>query len=66
MRFAEGLDQDYRPLSASTIDEVVDAVEPLRFDRMYSHFHHREIESDAKGAVQRSAERYKQAIGLQN
>jgi len=33
---------------------------------MYSHFHHREIESDAKGAVQRSAERYKQAIELQN
>lgn len=52
------------PLSASTVDNVVDSVQPLRFDRMYSHFHHREIESDAKGAVQRSAERYKQAIGL--
>jgi hypothetical protein len=51
------------PLSARTIDDVVDAIEPLQFDRMYSHFHHREIESDAKGAVQRSAERYMQAIG---
>ncbi len=66
VRFAEGLDQDYRPHSARMIDNVVDAIEPLRFDRMYSHFHHREIKSDAKGAVRRSAERYKQAFGLQN
>ena len=53
------------PLPPGTVDNVVDAIMPLEFDRMYSHFHHREIESDAKGAVRRSAERYKQAIGFQ-
>jgi hypothetical protein len=35
---------------------------PLKFDRIYSHFYHLEIEAEAKEAVQRSAARYKQAI----
>ena len=55
---------NYIPLAASTVDRIVDKVMPLKFDRIYSHFHHLDIDTDAKGAVQRSAERYKQAIRL--
>jgi len=54
---------NYIPLAASTIDGIVGKVMPLKFDRMYSHFYNLVIEADAKGAVRRSAERYKQAIG---
>jgi glyoxylase-like metal-dependent hydrolase (beta-lactamase superfamily II) len=57
---------NYIPLSASIVDRIVEVVMPLKFDRIYSHFHHREIESEAKEAVQRSAERYKQAIGFRS
>jgi glyoxylase-like metal-dependent hydrolase (beta-lactamase superfamily II)/DNA-directed RNA polymerase subunit RPC12/RpoP len=55
---------NFIPLSASTIDSIVDKVMPLRFDRIYGHFFGLEIEADAKSVVQRSAERYKQAIGF--
>jgi hypothetical protein len=34
-----------------------DATEPFRFDRLYDNFG-RTIDSDAKGVVQRSADRY--------
>lgn len=57
---------NYIPLAATTVDRIVDKVMPLKFDRIYSHFYHLDIEADAKGAVQRSAERYKQAIGLRS
>ncbi|HEX6384813.1 MAG TPA: MBL fold metallo-hydrolase [Anaerolineae bacterium] len=53
---------NYIPLAASTVDAIVDKVMPLKFDRIYSHFYHLVIEADAKGAVQRSAERYKRAM----
>jgi len=55
---------NYIPLSGAAVDRIVDKVMPLKFDRIYSHFHHLEIEADARAAVQRSAERYKQALGL--
>lgn len=55
---------NFIPLSASTVDSIVDKVMPLRFDRIYGHFFGLEIEADAKSVVQRSAERYKQAIGF--
>jgi len=55
---------NFIPLSASTVDSIVDKVMPLRFDRIYGHFFGLEIEADAKRVVQRSAERYKQAIGF--
>jgi hypothetical protein len=55
---------NYIPLAASTVDRIVATVMPLKFDRIYSHFYHLAIEADAKGAVQRSVERYKQAIGF--
>ncbi len=54
---------NYIPLSAATVDRIVDKVMRLKFDRIYSHFHNLEIEADAKVALQRSAERYKRAIG---
>jgi len=54
---------NFIPLSASTVDRIVDKVMPLRFDRIYGHFFGLEIEADAKRVVQRSAERYKRAIG---
>jgi len=53
---------NYIPLAAATVDRIVAKVMPLKFDRIYSHFHHLEIGADAKGAIQQSAERYKQAI----
>ncbi len=54
---------NYLPVSAATVDQVVERVMPLKFDRLYSHFYHLDIQSDAKAAVRRSAARYKQAIG---
>jgi glyoxylase-like metal-dependent hydrolase (beta-lactamase superfamily II) len=53
---------NYIPLSASTVDAVVEAVLPLEFDRIYSHFSNLEILSDAKAAIRRSAERHKRAV----
>ncbi len=55
---------NYIPLTAATVDAIVAKVMPLKFDRMYSHFSNLVIEAEAKAAVQRSAERYKQAIGV--
>jgi glyoxylase-like metal-dependent hydrolase (beta-lactamase superfamily II) len=54
---------NFIPLAASTVDRIVEKVKPLRFDRIYGHFSDLVIESDAQGAVQRSADRYKKAIG---
>ncbi len=55
---------NYIPLNAAVVDAIVARVMPLKFDRMYSHFSNLVIEAEAKGAVQYSAERYKQAIGI--
>lgn len=54
---------NYIPLSAPKVDEIAQAVAPLEFDRVYSHFSGLVLSQDAKGAVQRSVERYKKAIG---
>jgi glyoxylase-like metal-dependent hydrolase (beta-lactamase superfamily II) len=54
---------NYIPLPAETVDQIARAVEPLKFDRIYSHFAGLVIDKDAKGAVRRSADRYKAAIG---
>ena len=53
---------NYVPLPAEAVDRIVRSVEPLAFDRVYSHFARLVISEDAKGAVRRSAERYKAAI----
>lgn len=54
---------NFIPLPATVVDRIVQVVMPLTFDRIYGHFFDLEIESDAKRVVQRSAERYKRAIG---
>ena len=56
---------NYIPLSAATVNSILDTVMPLEFDRIYSHFYHLDIPADARKAVRRSAERYKQAMGFQ-
>ena len=54
---------NYVPLPASEIDRIVAAVEPFEFDRIYGAWWDRNVASDAKNAVRRSAERYKRALG---
>ena len=53
---------NYIPLSAATIDRIVAAVEPFQFDRIHGAWWGRNVESHAKAAVRRSAERYKAAL----
>ena len=54
---------NYIPLSGSVVDSITDKIAPLKFDRIYSHFSGLVLTKNAKLAVQRSAERYKKAIG---
>jgi hypothetical protein len=54
---------NYIPLSASAIERIVRAVEPLEYERVYGAFWDRVIERDGQAAVRRSAERYLQAVG---
>jgi len=53
---------NYIPLPAKTVDRIVGAVEPYEFDRIYGAWWERNVSEDAKGAVRRSAERYKRAL----
>lgn len=46
------------PLGAAAIRRIVAAVEPYRFDRLYSSWPGSVVAADAKMAVHRSAERY--------
>lgn len=50
------------PLNRSAVERIVAAVEPYAFDRLYSSWWEKVIQSDAKNAVKRSAERYIRAI----
>jgi glyoxylase-like metal-dependent hydrolase (beta-lactamase superfamily II) len=50
------------PLPPSAIRQVVAAVEPFAFDRIYSAWFGTVVQRDGKAAVQRSAERYIRAI----
>lgn len=50
------------PTSARTVRQIVDAVEPHEFDRIYGGWWGRNVLADAKAAVHRSAERYIRAI----
>jgi glyoxylase-like metal-dependent hydrolase (beta-lactamase superfamily II) len=45
------------PLDPASVRRIADAVAPFRFERLYSAFG-RPVETDANGAVQRSADRY--------
>lgn len=53
---------NFIPLSARAVRRIVQAVEPYKFDRVYSSWPERVISPDAKAAIKRSAERYIQAI----
>lgn len=53
---------NYIPLPARVVDEVAQKVAPLEFERIYSHFTGLVISENAKQVVDRSVERYKQAI----
>ncbi|WP_040890701.1 MBL fold metallo-hydrolase [Zavarzinella formosa] len=50
------------PLSVVAVDQIIRAVEPFEYDRVYGAFWDKVIEQDGKAAVVRSAERYRQAI----
>ena len=54
---------NYIPLPAHEIDRIVAALEPFEFDRIYGAWWDRNVTSDAKNAVRRSAARYKRALG---
>ena len=53
---------NYIPLSARVVESIAQKVAPLAFDRLYSHFAGLVIEKDSKEVIQRSVDRYKQAI----
>ncbi len=50
------------PLNATAIERIVRSVEPFDFERIYGAWWERVVASDAKAAVKRSAERYRNAI----
>ena len=54
---------NYVPLPAAEVDRIVAAVQPFEFDRIYGAWWDRNVASDAKNALHRSAERYKRALG---
>ena len=50
------------PLNAPAVEHIVDAIEPYAFDCLYGGWWDSVVDSDAKTAVTRSAERYIKAI----
>lgn len=50
------------PTSARVVRQIVDAVEPYDFDRIYGGWWRRNVMTGAKDAVRRSADRYIRAI----
>jgi hypothetical protein len=53
---------NYIPLGAPAVERIVAAVEGFSFDRFYGAWWDRHIDSDAKGVLSRSANRYLAAI----
>ena len=51
------------PLDGAAIAGIVTAVEPYQFDRIYGSWPESIVDTDAKAAVRRSAERYIARIG---
>jgi glyoxylase-like metal-dependent hydrolase (beta-lactamase superfamily II) len=50
------------PLGPTALDRLVAALAPLEYDRLYSSWWDKFVDAGAKGAVQRSAARYREAI----
>jgi len=53
---------NYVPLGAKAIGDIVARLDPYNFDRIYGAFPKRTVIADAKQAVQRSAQRFMDAI----
>lgn len=53
---------NFIPLSAATVEQIIESVRPFRYDRIYGAFWDSVIRQDAETAVARSAERYRSAI----
>jgi hypothetical protein len=53
---------NYIPLSPAAVDGILEAVLPLEFDRVYSHFTNLEILAEGKEAIRRSADRHRRAV----
>jgi len=51
------------PLSATAISHIIKRIEPFAFAQIYGAWWGRNVLSDAKGALRRSADRYLRAIG---
>ena len=51
------------PLSARAISHIIERIEPFAFEQIYGAWWGRNVLSDAKGALRRSADRYLRAIG---
>jgi glyoxylase-like metal-dependent hydrolase (beta-lactamase superfamily II) len=51
------------PLGAAAIRQAVKSLKPFAFDRLYGAVPDQVVKSDAKGAVERSADRYLKRIG---
>ncbi len=53
---------NYTPLGRAEVEQIVGLLRPFRFDRIYGAFPKRTVTEDARKALERSAERYIQAI----
>jgi hypothetical protein len=49
------------PLSAAAVSQILERIEPFAFEQIYGAWWERNVRSDGKGAVSRSAERYLRA-----
>jgi hypothetical protein len=54
------------PLSATSVSRIVQRIEPLGFERIYGAWWQRNVLSDGKNALQRSADRYLHAINARS
>lgn len=50
------------PLPAATVNQIVARIEPFAFEQIYGGWWKRNVLSDGKGVIQRSAERYLHAL----
>lgn len=53
---------NYIPLNAKSVNNIVAALEPYDFDRIYGGWWNKIVKNDAKNVITRSAERYIKAI----
>ncbi len=52
------------PLNRAAVERIVNAVEPYAYDRLYSAWWEKVVQTEAKNVVRRSAERYIRAISV--